>query len=72
MVGGGYLTLDVAGYGGLSIAKKGRALIEGDGSFRYRADMIRAARPTEKKAAPVMRHEELEMSTFFRRLLRPT
>ena len=54
MVGGGYLTLDVAGYGGLSIAKKGRALIEGDGSFRYRADMIRAARPTEKKAAPVI------------------
>ena len=54
MVGGGYLTLDVAGYGGLSIAKKGRALIEGDGSFRYRADMIRAARLTEKKAAPVI------------------
>ncbi len=54
MVGGGFLTLDVAGYGGLSIAGKGRALLAGDGAFRYRADMIRAARPTEKKAAPVL------------------
>ncbi len=41
LVGGGFLTLDVAGFGGLSIAPKGRALMQGDGEFRYRRDMIR-------------------------------
>jgi len=44
LVGGGFLTLDVAGYGGLSIAQKGHALLNGDAEFRYRPDMIRSAK----------------------------
>ncbi len=44
MVGGGYLSIDVAGYGGMSIAPKGQALARGDGSFRCR----QAAKPTKK------------------------
>ncbi|WP_425419162.1 DNA helicase RecQ [Oricola indica] len=44
LVGGGFLTLDVAGYGGLSIAPKGHALLNGEAEFRYRPDMIRSAK----------------------------
>ena len=46
MVGGGYLAIDVAGFGGLSITPKGRALSRGEGEFRYRP----AAIPKSKKA----------------------
>ena len=45
LVGGGYIAIDVAGFGGLSIAPKGRALLRGEGSFRYRP---LAARGTKK------------------------
>ncbi|MBC8037580.1 MAG: DNA helicase RecQ [Rhizobiales bacterium] len=41
LVGGGFLTLDVAGHGGLSIGDKGRALLRGEEEFHYRRDMIR-------------------------------
>ena len=43
LVGGGYLTIDVAGYGGISIAPKGHDLLEGKGEFRYRPDLVRPA-----------------------------
>ena len=45
MVGGGYLSIDVAGFGGLSLSPKGQALARGEGSFRYRQA---AAKPTRK------------------------
>ena len=43
LVAGQFITLDVAGHGGLSIAAKGRALLKGAEEFRYRSDMIRAS-----------------------------
>ena len=43
LVGGGYLALDVAGFGGLAIGAKGKALLRGEAEFRYRRDMIRAS-----------------------------
>ncbi len=46
MVGGGYLTIDVAGHGGMSLSPKGQALAQGEGSFRYR----QGAAHTSKKA----------------------
>ncbi|WP_373503498.1 DNA helicase RecQ [Aestuariivirga sp.] len=46
MVGGGFLTIDVAGYGGISISSKGRALMKGEGAFRHRLDVM----PRSKKA----------------------
>jgi ATP-dependent DNA helicase RecQ len=45
MVGGGLLAIDVAGFGGLAVAPKGRALMAGEATFRYRRDL---ARPTKK------------------------
>ena len=50
LVGGGYLTIDVAGYGGISIAPKGHDLLEGKGEFRYRPDMIRRSRRKARTA----------------------
>jgi ATP-dependent DNA helicase RecQ len=51
LVGGGYLTLDVAGYGGLSIAPKGQALLAGEAEFRYRPDLIRGSRKSSRTSA---------------------
>jgi ATP-dependent DNA helicase RecQ len=47
MVGAGFLIHDVGGYGGLSVSERGRALMRGEGEFRYRRDMIRT---TKRKA----------------------
>jgi ATP-dependent DNA helicase RecQ len=55
LVAAGYLRLDIAGYGGLKLTPKGRALLEDGGEFRFRRD---ATRPKSKntrttgKAAP--------------------
>ncbi len=52
MVGAGFLHLDSGGFGGLSIADKGRALMKGEGEFRYRRDMIRS-KARRDRVAPV-------------------
>ncbi len=44
LVGGGFLRIDIGGYGGLKIAAKGAALMRGEESFRYRP-----ASPSTKK-----------------------
>jgi ATP-dependent DNA helicase RecQ len=36
LVGGGFLRIDIGGYGGLRMTPKGRALMQGDENFRYR------------------------------------
>ena len=48
MVATGFLRLDIAGYGGLALTGKGRALLRGEGEFLYREDTV-VARPS---AAP--------------------
>ena len=48
MVATGFLRLDIAGYGGLAITGKGRALLRGEGVFLYREETM-VARPS---AAP--------------------
>jgi ATP-dependent DNA helicase RecQ len=55
MVAGNFLNLDIQGYGGLGITDKGRALLQGDGSFHYRAETITktpAARRKSRSAEP--------------------
>jgi ATP-dependent DNA helicase RecQ len=42
LVAGGYLNLDVAGYGGLSLYPKGQEIIDGYRGFNYRSDVIRS------------------------------
>jgi len=48
LMGGGYLALDVAGYGGLSLTPKGQALARGEGSFRYRQGTVPSSRKAER------------------------
>jgi ATP-dependent DNA helicase RecQ len=50
MVGGGFLAIDVAGFGGLSVTVKGRALMNGDGQFRRRAIEKRKAAKKDERA----------------------
>ena len=52
MVATGFLRLDIAGYGGLGITDKGRALIRGEGEFLFREDRVitsSAARATRAR-----------------------
>jgi ATP-dependent DNA helicase RecQ len=48
LVGGGYLRIDIGGYGGLRITAKGRELLRGNESFRYR--LVSSATREEKRA----------------------
>ena len=50
LVGGGYLAIDVAGFGGLSFAPKARLLMKGDGVFRYRPLAVRTTRKAKRAA----------------------
>ena len=49
LVAGGYLNLDVAGYGGLSLLPKGQEILEGDRFFNYRSDLISAIKGKKVK-----------------------
>ena len=69
MVATGFLRLDIAGYGGLGITDKGRALLGGEGEFLYREDRIIAPSPARKtrdqradKAEPERSLDEVESS----------
>ncbi|WP_428098329.1 DNA helicase RecQ [Candidatus Rariloculus sp.] len=56
MVATGFLRLDIAGYGGIAITGKGRALQQGEGAFVYREDAVAAtpaARRKPRDTAPV-------------------
>ncbi len=57
------LSLDVAGFGGLSIAPKGRAVLAGIETFHYRPDMMGAAKGRRKEraatAAAAPAHDDL-------------
>ncbi len=55
LVAAGFLSLDIAGYGGLKLTADGQGLLRGEGSFSYRADTVRrkSATARKSKAAPV-------------------
>ena len=48
MVATGFLRLDIAGYGGIGITDKGRALVHGEGEFLYREDTVIARGPARE------------------------
>ncbi|MFO1121059.1 MAG: DNA helicase RecQ [Hyphomicrobiales bacterium] len=69
LVGGGFLAIDVAGYGGLSLTNKARALTAGDGGFRYRPDFVGGARkPARRDRAELARAEEGVSEALLQRL----
>ena len=51
LVGAGFLTIDVAGFGGISVSPKGRSLEQGETAFRYRPDLVRGAKKAARHAA---------------------
>ncbi len=50
LVANGFLTLDIGGHGGVSIAELGHALRRGEGRFEYRVDPPRIGRGTARLA----------------------
>ena len=55
MMGSGLLTLDVAGFGGISISAKGRSVEKGETPFRYRPDLVRVG----KKELRAVKHQQI-------------
>jgi ATP-dependent DNA helicase RecQ len=51
LVGAGFLTIDVAGFGGISVSAKGHALERGEAAFRYRPDLVRGTKKATRRAA---------------------
>ena len=63
MVATGFLRLDIAGYGGLGITDKGRALLHGEGEFLHREDRAVSpspARETRKRPGPAEPERSLD------------
>ncbi|MBS0471800.1 MAG: DNA helicase RecQ [Proteobacteria bacterium] len=61
LVAGGFLHLDVAGYGGMSLTDKGRALLQGEGSFLYRPPPARATKKAIRAALTVEKVTEADL-----------
>ena len=53
MVATGFLKLDIAGYGGITITGEGRALLHGEGVFLYRQDTMMAGSSGPSRAVDV-------------------
>ncbi len=51
LVAAGFLNLDVAGYGGMALTAKGRALLRGEGSFHHRPPVERRRDRKSRDAA---------------------
>jgi ATP-dependent DNA helicase RecQ len=51
LVAAGFLKLDIAGHGGLSLSESGAALLQGHGDFRFRRDTGRKSTTRTRKAA---------------------
>jgi ATP-dependent DNA helicase RecQ len=58
LVAAGFMELDIERYGGLSISEKGRALLLGNESFRYRRDTVRRPARADRKQEKTQRLEE--------------
>ena len=58
MVATGFLRLDIAGYSGIGISDKGRALLHGKGEFLYREDTVIARGPVREPRARSARAPE--------------
>ena len=57
MAATGFLRLDIAGYGGLGITGKGRALLRGEGVFLYREDTVVARPPATPRETRETEHD---------------
>jgi ATP-dependent DNA helicase RecQ len=64
-----FLTLDIGGFGGLSIADKGRALLRGEGTFNYRpSSLTKSQRPRGAASAPAIPYEDTSLLAALKQL----
>ena len=66
LVAGGFLRLDVQGYGGLALHDKGRRLLNGDGTFHYRPDTMRGNTVRRKRTEVVADLSSTDMALLDR------
>ena len=59
LVAAGFLRLDVAGHGGLSLTEKGQTLLAGEQTFSYRKDIFKPGRTSRKRGAAVVAPEDM-------------
>ncbi len=65
LVATGFLRLDIAGHGGLSLTNKGDALLGGDESFNYRKHKLKAAgKPSRRRRADAAELSDAEGTLF--------
>jgi ATP-dependent DNA helicase RecQ len=50
LVGAGFLSVDVAGFGGICLSAKGHDLERGETAFRYRPDLVRGSKKAARRA----------------------
>ena len=51
LVAAGFLRIDIQGYGGLALSRKGEDLLKGETGFRFRPDTVRAPARTKRRRA---------------------
>jgi ATP-dependent DNA helicase RecQ len=59
LVAAGFAELDVQGYGGLRVTGKGRALIDGEETFRYRQDTVKKSPASARRGRDLAAAAEL-------------
>ena len=59
LVAAGFLRLDVAGHGGLSLTAKGQELLDGEQTFSYRRDIIKPGKTRKKRSTRDSAPEDL-------------
>ncbi|MEX0921305.1 MAG: DNA helicase RecQ [Rhodovibrionaceae bacterium] len=71
-VAGGYLSIDIEGFGGLRLSERGRAVLSGGESFRYRetAAFTRPAGNARANAAPEMKQADAGLYARLKELRR--
>jgi len=72
LVASGFLTIDIKGFGGLSLTEKGGALLKGDGGFRFRPDTVRKpgrqSRRRERTEAEALSPEAVDLLQILKEL----
>src|SRR3546814_6843898 len=66
LVAAGFLSLDVAGHGGLSVTPPGAGLLQGQGSFRFRRDTVGKASQRARRAAARSEEHTSELQSLMR------
>jgi ATP-dependent DNA helicase RecQ len=68
MAASGILGLDAAGFGGLVLTDRGRALLNGSGDFRYRREAVRMTKKSQRAEAMAAASDDPQTEALLTRL----